>query len=123
MKNLKKTLEGYKVMFGGGVGEGYITTSPITDLNKKPVSLAGETLIAGQKTTLQGFFARPIEYVGCIKIKNKMIELVFHFGFENTLFETKYYYESLHKVSAIRVFKMYSFSGGRDFNFKNNKWK
>jgi hypothetical protein len=51
MKNLKKTLEDYKVMFGSGVGEGYITTSPITDLNKKPVSLAGEALIAGQKTT------------------------------------------------------------------------
>jgi hypothetical protein len=116
-------IKDYKVMFGGGVGEGYITTSPITDLNKKPVSLAGETLIAGQKTTLQGFFARPIEYVGYIKMKNKMVELVFHFGVENTLFETKYYYESLHKVTETRTFKMFSFMGGRDFNFKNEKWK
>lgn len=122
MKNLKK-LKDYKVMFGSGIGEGYITTSPIIDLNKKPVSLAGETLIAGEKTTLQGFYARPIEYVGCIRVKNKMVELVFHFGTKNTLFQTEYYYESVQKVSETRIFKMLSFRGGRDFNFKKNKWK
>lgn len=120
----QQNLQDYKVMFGEGVGEGYITTSPITDANKEPVTLAGETLIAGEKTTLQGFFLTPIEYVGCIKKQGKnLVELIFNFASESNIFETKFYYETLYKVDENRTFKMFSYRGGRDFNFINNKWK
>lgn len=71
-----KELKEYGAIFPT-IGTGYVTTSPITGLCKEPITLAGETLIVGKKTTLQGHFPNPIKYVGCIKTQHKSIELIF----------------------------------------------
>lgn len=120
MSRAIKKLEEYKVMFPN-IGTGYLTTSPIKGLVKTPTTLAGETLIVGKKTTLQGYFLKPTEYVGFIQQQNS-IELFFLLGTENSIFETKYYYENLFKINELRTFKMFSNSAGRDFNFIEQKW-
>jgi len=89
-----------------------------SNLSKRPITVCGETIYPGDKTTLNDFFSRPIEYLG--KEDN---EAVFFIGSDENLFNRTYYYEPVLVVKDNRIFKMYSNNGGRDFNYINQKWK
>lgn len=110
------------VVFGGGQGSGYIALNDydIKEIAKpQDVIVNFERLIPGNHTTLSGFFNTSVQFIGII---NKS-EMIFLLGSDTDLFETRYYYESVLRCTDKRIFCMYSWSGGRDWNFKNGNWK
>lgn len=87
-------------------------------LLRKSIAVAGQAVVPGNKTTLNGFFCRPIEYLGV----EENGYAIFYIGSQNDLFAQANYYEPVLVVSDTRLFKMYSENAGRDFNFINQKW-
>lgn len=87
-------------------------------LLNKAIAVAGEIVSPGNKTTLNGFFCRPIEYLGL----EESGYAIFYIGSKQDLFAQENYYEPVLVVSHTRLFKMYSENAGRDFNFINQKW-
>ena len=87
-------------------------------LLNKSITVAGETVSPGDKTTLSDFFCRPVEYLG---VEDNGYS-IFYIGSKNAPSATANYYEPVLIVSDSRLFKMYSRNAGRDFNFINQKW-
>jgi hypothetical protein len=109
-------------LFSLDQGAGYIHTSREEILKEKrpvDVTVNGEIINPGDKTNLSGHFALQMEYCGLLGEN----EMIFFIGTMNDLFETKYYYQSVHLISDTRIFEMFNTLGGRDFNFINGKWK
>ena len=87
-------------------------------LLRKAIVVADEIVAPGNITTLNGFFCRPIAYLGI----EENGYAIFYIGSKNDLFAQANYYEPVLVVSQTRLFKMYSEYAGRDFNFINQKW-
>ena len=101
-------------------GSGYICdkTDEIMDMIiASSITINEKTINPGQMTSLDDHFSRAIKYIGVHKDDPK--EMIFYLGFEND----KYYYSNIHKLTETRIFEIFGFGHGRDFNFKNNKWK
>ncbi|MDR2293347.1 MAG: hypothetical protein LBE11_07745 [Prevotellaceae bacterium] len=75
----------------------------------------------GEKTTLKGFFSTPVQFVGFHPDNEK--RALFYLGYEHSLFNHYYYYEDVLILNEDRIFKMYSNRAGRDFNYRNKKWR
>lgn len=90
------------------------------DQTQQTIRLGNVCLVPELMTDLDGFYKRPLKYAG-----HKGKELYFYIGDDDAdLFKPiRSYYEVLHYLSEIRFFKLYSSKGGRDYNFKNGKWK
>ena len=90
-----------------------------SSLSKESITVCGVEIKAGDKTTLNDFFSRQIEYIGK---ENKHSAIFFIGSNENILFP-EYYYEPIGIVTENRLFKLFSNNGGRDFNYIKNEWK
>lgn len=90
------------------------------NLDQTPIRLGDVELAAETMTNLNGFYNRPIKYVG-----RKDKKLYFYIGDDDSdLFkEAKSYYEIIRHLTEKRFFKLYTHKGGRDYNFKNGRWK
>lgn len=117
-----------KVYFSKKVGQGFIldeNDNANDFILKKQTTLNGETLIPGSSYKLNDFFIRPVEFAGLfseemqLKLFEKPLHLVFFIGEH----DGKRYYDIYHKISEQRIFKKYNELSGRDFIFKNGKWK
>ena len=109
-------------VFGNNQGSGYIHKSPevITEEVKPvPMTITGVKINPGEETTLSDHFCRPLKYLGMLDDN----EMIFLMGTTGDLFETNYYYQSVHRIADGRIFEMFSHGSGRDFNFINGKWK
>lgn len=108
------------ILYSDNMGEGLILNNDVEPPVKSESPIVGdEILIPGTFTSLSGYFAHSLKFCGVMD-KNK---LVFYIGESNDLFNKVKYYQVLHLISQIRLFSMFTYKGGRDFNFVNGKWK
>lgn len=109
-------------VFWNNQGAGYIHKSNeiiYDEIKQVPVTIAGVKINPGEETTLSDHFCRPLKYLGMLDDN----EMIFLMGTTGDLFETNYYYQSVHRIADDRIFEMFSPLAGRDFNFINGKWK
>jgi hypothetical protein len=109
------------IMFSSNQGEGIIHDSKDLDIDKTPVEITlGNTKFnIGSNVDLDGFFDFPHEYVGRLSER----ALVFYCGNDTDLFETRHFFKVINYITPKRIFVMYSYQSGRDYNFVENKWK
>lgn len=108
------------ILFSKNMGEGLI----LNNNQKPPVknespTVGDEILIPGTYTSLSGYFAHSLKFCG---VMNKNC-LVFFIGETEDLFESKKYYQVIHLITKTRLFSMFTYAAGRDFNFVKGKWK
>ena len=117
-----KTLKEYEVVFKNKAGMGYILPSDVNIedfIESKPVIIGLETIQPNTETTLYGYFnISPALYLGMLNN-----EMIFYMGKDSDLFENRKYYIALVKLTETRIFSMFSYGAGRDFNLRNNIWK
>lgn len=102
--------------FSHSEGSGYMEASKDSvPCHAQPITIGGEVIEPGQSTELQGFFRRPLEYLG-LKDENEMI---FYIGEDQGI----HYFKSIFWISETRFFIAYKPGSGRDFNFVNGAWK
>lgn len=108
------------ILYECNMGEGIILeeNERLLIRNESPL-VAGEILIPGTITSMSGYFNHPLKFCGVIK-KNALVFLI---GYDTDLFCKKTYYQVVHLISDTRLFSMFSYDAGRDFNFINGKWK
>lgn len=109
-----------KVIFSKiGQGLTILNSENLIDfIEPAPFVLAGQELIPGEYYTLNGFFKIPIEYSGLLK--NEISKyLCFYLGEEDGI----KYYTVYAFINEIRIFKKFTETSGRDFNYKNGFWK
>lgn len=103
-------------IFGKGAGEMVVIhATEEMEARKETIRIGGVDLVPGTFTTLNGYFTAPIEYVGMVNTNT----MLFYTGMAN---EAKYFY-ARHYLTENRFFSMFSHIAGRDFNFKEGKWK
>lgn len=108
------------LIFSNGCGEGLIINpGQNIEFEPKEMMVADEILIPGRFTSMSGFFKNSLEYVGVVNESS----LLFRIGEEINLFGIKEYYQVIHWITETRLFSMYTYHSGRDFNFINGKWK
>lgn len=108
------------ILYSDKMGEGLILNeNDPKPFRRESTTVAGHTLVPGEASDLAGYFTMPLIFCGII---NKS-SLVFLLGFESDLFGTKHYYQVIHKISETRLFSMFTYDAGRDFNYVNQKWK
>lgn len=94
-----------EVIFSDKIGQGLILRDGDKPDWKNTTLIVGCcTLVSGEKTTMEGFFRKPITFEG---VRGKD-ELVFHIGKTEDIFGETNYYETIHRISDIRLFKMYT---------------
>lgn len=109
-----------EVIFSGNMGQGIILkNNERLEFEAITVKVAGQLVVPNEKTTLSGYFTKPLMYCGLLK--DNM--LVFYLGEEVSLFETVRYYQTIHLIAETRLFSMFSYIAGRDFNFIKGVWK
>lgn len=109
------------VIFSNRQGSGYTCANDqeiYSVAQKLPIQVNGQTYNPGDKTTLNGFFCRPLEYIGSVDS-----EAIFCMGNTEDLFNQVWFYQSVYIISDARIFLIYGNGFGRDYNFINNKWK
>lgn len=115
-----------KTVFSHNQGSGYIHTDRAEIekyVNPVPVLVVDETIQPNTETTLVGFFSRPLLYLG-LAGDNEMIFYLGDSGDPEDLFaEKKYYYGSTHLIHRHRLFEMYTYISGRDYNWIDGRWK
>ena len=109
------------VVYSDNQGSGYIVTEKkaLDEIRREGVTINGSKIKPGQHTSIQGYFSRPLEYLGLIGEN----EMLFRIGEQSDLFGTKIYLQSVFRISESRLFEMFSHNSGRDFIFVNGKWK
>lgn len=108
------------IIYSCNMGEGIILEGDAPLLvDKESPTVAHEILMPGTQTSMSGYFKHSLLFCGVIN-KNG---LVFYIGEDSNLFETKKYYQVVHLIDEFRLFSMFSYCAGRDFNFINGKWK
>ena len=84
--------------------------------------LGNEILIPGQETTMEGWMTRPCKFMGQLNQEGPA-NLVFYLGCVEDIFGAKDYYEVFWWLSETRIFKLFTYNSGRDYNYKNGEWK
>ena len=82
------------------------------------LEVGNDCLIPGENTTMSGFFNVPVKYVGILKDEQSKF-MCFYLGED----DRQHYYEVVVYINSLRIFKKYTDLSGRDYIFKNNKWK
>ena len=109
-----------KVLYSKSMGEGIICEgNEILGLSLQSPIVADEILVPGTYTSMSGFFAHSLLYMGMLD----KTSLVFYIGDATDSLGHREYYQVVHLLGNKRLFSMYSHQGGRDFNYVNNKWK
>ncbi|MBA4304634.1 MAG: hypothetical protein C0424_10455 [Sphingobacteriaceae bacterium] len=108
------------ILYSCNMGEGLI----LNEGDPKPwrlekITVAGIELVPGEPSDMAGYFRHPLVYCGLINEKH----MVFYIGSTSDLFGCKYYYQVVMKVDETRLFSMFTFNAGRDFNFIRGRWK
>ena len=114
-----------KVIYSNHVGTGIIcnTEKEVEQIIEKVnITINNVDIEHGTLTDLSGFFLEKIKYLGLLKNENHKV-MVFLLGYENDFFEKKIYLKTYFKISNNRIADKYSYSGCRDFNYVENKWK
>jgi hypothetical protein len=114
-------MEGFTI-FSNNQGSGYIHFDPDvikSELKINPVSICHKTINPGDFTDLFGHFCRQLEYLGMFGEN----EMIFRICEITDLFRTSYVYQAGFRIDEDRIFEMFSPGSGRDFLFKNGKWK
>jgi hypothetical protein len=117
----------------GYISKDYYFVNDVTIKHETPIVLGRQELIPGNSFDLDGFFSRPLLYLGKhvsatanqkgqyeIPLKEKLSdELIFYIGED----DGNHYFQAVFKITDTRFFMLYGKGSGRDYNFKNNKWK
>jgi hypothetical protein len=114
-------MEGFTI-FSNNQGCGYIHFDRDiikSELKVIPISVCHKTLYPSDFTDLLGHFCRELEYLGMLGEN----EMIFRIGEIADLFRTSYLYQAVFRIDEERIFEMFSPGAGRDFLFKNGKWK
>lgn len=90
----------------------------ISCISPETVTLGGEVLFAGQKTTLNDFFNSEVVYLG---IHERYMQ--FKIGEQHDLFSHEIWTNEFKKIDENRIMTIYSHGTARDFIFKNGVWK
>ena len=109
-------------VFSRSQGSGYIHTDPdmmARYLRPESITVVDEVLFPGMMTTLSGHFCSPVYYLGLVSTK----EMIFKLGEDGDLLKTRYYYQSVHFIDRYRIFEMFTWQSGRDFNWIGGRWK
>jgi hypothetical protein len=112
------------VIFSYKEGMGYISDdyNAIDELiDDVAITINNKLILPEQLTDLDAYYSREIKYLGVLKSNPK--EMVFYIGSDKNIFETKFYYSSLVKITENRVFECFTYGSGRDMIFVNGKWK
>lgn len=108
------------ILYSHSMGEGIIIENDEQlSLREESRTVANEILIPGTLTTVSGYFNHPLKFCG-VYGKNSLVFLI---GKESDLFCTKTYYQVIHLITEFRLFSMFTWLSGRDFNYVNGKWK
>lgn len=108
------------VFFSDAQGSGYITEKKCdVETRAESVKLGCQIIEPGAFTDLNGFWRRPMEYLGMRDRK----EMVFYIGSDSDIMSTKHYFQSVLWVSQTRFWEAFKPGSGRDFNFVNGVWK
>lgn len=106
--------------YSNNQGEGFTSDElMIYGEDRGEFKVGAEMISIGTKTTLNGFFDFPHEFIVFIDGKG----MGFHCGCETDLFGMTHYYKVIHLLSPTRLFVMYTRKSGRDWNFINGAWK
>lgn len=114
----------HEAIFSHAEGSGYITDHPDeikSILNNTTVMVMfGDTpLVIGSFTDLDGFYNRPVKFMGVAgKPEDSLLEMIFYIG-ESW---NKHYYKSVFWVDQNRFYIQYQPNGGRDYNRVNGVW-
>lgn len=108
-----------KVFFSDNQGMGIINDSKELNLPEKQFQIGNEVIHKGCKTTLFGYFDKPVEYVGVLDKKF----MVFHLGGDENLFGCTHYFKAIMYLSEKRIFVLFKEHSGRDFLLKDGQWK
>lgn len=109
------------VIFSDRQGSGYTCTNDqeINSIAQKlSIQVNSQTINPGEQTTLNGFFCRPLEYIG----RNET-EAIFCMGNTEDLFNQVWYYQSVYIIADKRIYLIYGPNFGRDYNLINGRWK
>lgn len=87
-------------------------------ISPKTVTLGGNALVAGQKTTLHDFFNGEVVYLG---IHEGYMQ--FKIGEQRDLFSHEIWTNEFKKIDENRIMTIYSHGTARDFIFKNGVWQ
>lgn len=93
-------------------------TKNIIHIKKEDISLGGNIIKAGSKTTLNNFFNEEVVYLGLYEDW-----MQFQVGEDNNLFEHQIYTNEFKKIDDERILSIYQIGTARDFLFKDGVWK
>ncbi|WP_437918555.1 hypothetical protein [Sphingobacterium sp. LRF_L2] len=114
--NLTKRLSRINnVIFSAQQGEGFIAgPNDVIKFEAETIFVGEKKIETGEKTSLLGFFSRPLKYMGVVEGK-----YVFYMGDHDGM----HYYQTLSIISPTRIYLNYAWSSGRDWNLVKGKWK
>ena len=92
------------------------------EVSPRAITINNKTISPGDITTVYNYYCRPVKYLG-LKKGEAHCEMLFELGTEADLFGEKIFLACLFKIEENRVFEMFGENFGRDFWYKNNKWK
>lgn len=90
----------------------------IKNIKSEDISIGGNILKAGTKTTLNNFFNEEVIYIGTYDGW-----MQFQIGEDDNLFEHQIYTNEFKKISDERMLSIYQIGTARDYLFKNGEWK
>ncbi|WP_019986479.1 hypothetical protein [Rudanella lutea] len=104
-------------------GCGYVATDPdeyrtLPGFRPESVQVGDEVLTPGVATDCSGFFCRKLLYLGLIE-ENGMLFLI---GVLNPLFP-ECMYQLVHRIEQNRIYENFGDRHGRDFFYKDGRWK
>jgi hypothetical protein len=107
-----------------GIGSGLVIENKDENLffKNKTIELKSETLQVGSFTNLNGLMPHPLRYVG-VFLENGHTYISFHIGRGADLFGFTDYYSLFAVIAPSRLFKMFTFQSGRDFNWIKGAWR
>lgn len=108
-------------IFSRAQGCGYICTNKKdidNVINPESITINSKLIEPGQLTDLDNHFSKPVKYLG-IKRSTEHKELIFELGQDSGC----YYYQSVFKITENRIFELFAYKSGRDFNYINGQWK
>lgn len=111
---------------GGYIADSYTEVAKLCQLHAEPIMFGDTELLPICKTDLEGFYNRPVLYMGYkdaggkggIFLPDDALEMVFYIGDD----EGKYFFKSVYWISRDRFYIQYNPKGGSDFNRVNGEW-
>lgn len=107
----------------GGMGLILENAENIKDFTtNETIKVAGKTINIGNKTSLNNYFDKSLEYCGLLKNETSKC-MVFYLGDDTDLFSELQYYKCLYLIAERRLVDKFKEGTAKDFNWINNQWK